>query len=359
MRGLFSRWIVVTALALFATACEQKSEDVPVPIRPVLSIIAETGSGQALGFAGVVEPRYEAELGFQVLGRMIARDVNVGDLVSEGQRLAALDPISAELAVEIAESDLASAEAQLANALASEGRVQTLLQDKTATEADFEAAQQARESAQSAKESAEANLAKAREQLSYTVLNANFGGVVTAVGAEVGQTVSAGAAVVTIARPDIREAVVDVPETAEALVRKGAKFNVALQIDPTFSVEGTVREVAPDADAATRTWRARITLDNPPRNFRIGSTIMATAVATQSNAIRLPASAIVDQGDKTLVWVVDTKSGTVATQSVKLAYRQADFATIAEGIEPGERVVTAGVHSLKEGQKIRIDGEQP
>ena len=191
------------------------------------------------------------------------------------------------------------------------------------------------------------------------MLKANFGGVVTAVDAEVGQTVSAGAAVVTIARPDVREAVVDFPESAEALVRKGAMFDVALQIDPAISVKGTVREVAPDADAATRTWRARITLDNPPQNFRIGSTITATAPAAQSNAIRLPASAILDRDDKTLVWVVDTKAGTVATQPVKLAQRQPGFALVAEGISPGARIVAAGVHSLKEGQHVRIDGEQP
>lgn len=354
-----SRWVVATALALLTAACEQKSEQAGEPIRPVLSVVAQPESGRTLGFAGVVEPRFEAELGFQLLGRMIARDVDTGDLVTEGQRLAALDPISAELAVKIAESDLTSAEAQFANAIATEERLQTLLQDKTATEADFEAAQQARESAQAARDSAEANLAKAREQLSYTVLKANFGGVVTAVSAEVGQTVSAGAAVVTIARPDVREAVVDFPESSKAMVRKGAIFDVALQIDPTISVKGTVREVAPDADAATRTWRARITLDNPPQNFRIGSTITAIAPAAQSNAIRLPASAILDRDDNTLVWVVDTKAGTVATQPVKLVERQPDFALVAEGIAAGARVVTAGVHSLKEGQHVRIDGGQP
>ena len=143
------------------------------------------------------------------------------------------------------------------------------------------------------------------------------------------------------------------------MVRKGAVFDVTLQIDPTISVKGTVREVAPDADAATRTWRARITLDNPPQNFRIGSTITATAPAAQSNAIRLPASAILDRDDNTLVWVVDTKAGTVATQPVKLVERQPDFALVAEGIAAGARVVTAGVHSLKEGEHVRIEGAQP
>ena len=191
------------------------------------------------------------------------------------------------------------------------------------------------------------------------MLKANFGGVVTAVSAEVGQTVSAGEPLVTIARPDVREAVVDFPETAQELVHKGAIFEVALQIDPAISVNGTVRQVAPDADPSTRTWRAHITLDSPPQNFRIGSTITATVPAAQSNAIRLPASAILDKDDKPLVWVVDTKAGTVATQPVKLAQRQPDFALVAEGIAPGARVVAAGVHSLKEGQQVRIDGAQP
>ena len=210
------RLFVLGFVGLALSAC-QKKEEAPPPPRPVLSIVVEPQSSLTLGFAGTVEPQYKVDLGFQTLGRVVARDVNVGDTVVEGQRLA-LDFVAAELAVRVAESDLASAQAQQANATASETRQLTLVEEKTGTQADLDAARQTRESADASVQRATANLAKATEQLGYTVLTATFGGIVTAVGAEVGQTVSAGAAVVTVARPDLRDAVVDIPDDFDALL---------------------------------------------------------------------------------------------------------------------------------------------
>src|SRR5262245_15211596 len=194
--------------------CAAESAVPPAPVRPVLSVVVTPRTGRSLGFAGTVEPRYRASLGFKVLGRIIARDANVGDVVKQGARLAAIDPLALQFAVRAAEADLASARAQFANAEAVEGRQRTLRQQGAATDATLDAAQQARDAGAAGVARAEAALAKAQEQLRDAELRADFDGVITAVDAEIGQVVSPGQSVLTLARPDVREAVVDIPDDA-------------------------------------------------------------------------------------------------------------------------------------------------
>jgi RND family efflux transporter MFP subunit len=345
------------ALLVLAAGCERHQEQAVPPIRPVLSVVVQAHSSRSLGFAGTVEPRYRASLGFRVLGRIIARDVNVGDTVTKDQRLAAIDPVALELAVRAAEADLANALAQLANATATETRQQILLTQNTTTTAQFELAQQAREAAAASVARARASLSKAREQLGYAELRAEFDGVVTGIEAEVGQVVSAGQTVVTIARPDIREAVVDIPEDVDDSLQPGTRFDVALQIDPAIRAAGRVREIAPQADPATRTRRVRITLDDPPANLRLGTTVTATLTTPAKTEIELPASALSESDGKPMVWVVDPSSRTVSSREVRVARRDGGRVQIADGLAPGTRVVTAGVRSLTPGQQVKIPEE--
>lgn len=351
---------VILALA-FAGAlggCQKRQAEPPAVVRPVLSMVAVAQPRGAAEFAGTIEPRYRSSLGFRVLGRMIARDVNVADTVQKGARLAALDPLALELAVRSARADVSNAAAQLENATGVETRQRTLLQQNTIPQAQFETAQRAREAAAAALARARANLAKAEEQLDYTQLRADFDGVVTAVEAEVGQVVQPGQTIVTLARPDIREAVIDLPEDVNGALKPGARFEVALQLDPSVRATGSAREIAPQADPATRSRRVRITLDNAPPSFRLGTTVTAVMAAPESPAmIELPTSALLERDGKTLVWVVDEAARTVSVREIKVANRNDGSARVAGGLFPGTRVVTAGVNSLIEGQAVKIQKE--
>ena len=269
----------LSMIGLLAACQEEHHAEAPAP-RPVLTVVAAPQTARTVGFAGTVEPRYKSDLGFRVLGRVISRDVNVSDVVRKGQRLATLDPLTYQLAVRSAQADLVSATARLENAAATESRQRTLLQQNITTQAQYDAAKQARESAEAGVTSARANLDKAEEQLGYAELRAEFDGVVTATEAELGQVVQPGQTVVSVARPDIREAVVDLPESIGRDLRPGARFDIALQVDPSVRAAGSVREIAPQADPATRTRRVRITLDNPPESFRLGTTITASVTTT-------------------------------------------------------------------------------
>jgi RND family efflux transporter MFP subunit len=251
---------------------------------------------------------------------------------------------------------VSSGQAQLTNATAAENRQRTLFEKEATSKAAFETVEQTRAAAQASLVRAQANLTKAREQLGFAQLKAEFSGVVTAVGAEVGQIVSPGQMVVTVARPDIREAIIDVADDFAGSLRIGEAFTVRLQLDPSIHAEGKIREIAPQADPATRTRRVRITLDNPPETFRLGTTV-TTAIASRHLALRLPASAILSRGGKTMVWLVDPSDSTVMLREIQSAPDDSGGVRVIAGLDAGARVVTAGVHSLAEGQKVRIDQE--
>ncbi len=323
------------------------------PIRPVLTMIATPQSGPADSYTGTIEPRYRTDLGFRVLGRIVTRDVNVGEFVKAGQRLAALDPEVLEIAVRSQKATLSSAIAQRVNSETNLKRQTDLMQRKITSQAAFDAAKQANEAALAEVTRAEEALAKATEQLSYAALTADMNGVVMGVYAETGQTVAAGQSVITIANPDLREAVVDLGEEVAAALTIGDEFRVILQVSANVETTGEVREIAPQADAATRTRRIRIALREPAEAFRMGATISAIPKVVLQDQIRVPASALLEEGGQTFVWVVDQANKQVHRKQVGVFSRDESGAQIEKGIQAGEYVVTAGVHSLKEGKSIR------
>jgi len=328
-------------------------------VRPVLSAVAQQQTSALHAFAGTIEPRYTANLAFRVLGRVIERDVKAGDNVKKGARLAALDPVPLDLAVKDARAGLANAEARLANALATERRRRTLLEEGHVPPQQLEAAEQARQAAEAAVTQARSALDKAIEQRSYAELSAEFDGVVTAVDVEVGQVVTAGQPVITVARPDVREAVIDVPDDVAANLREGSPFEVALLIAPSQRVSGQVREIAPRVDPLTHSQRVKIALDSPPDDFRLGTNITAYATAQTASQISIPAAALFEQDGKQRVWVVDPAAKTVSPREVMIQSRDSKTAFLKAGLEPGDRVVTAGVHSLVSGQSVKIPEEAP
>lgn len=333
------------------------SAPVAPAVRPVLSVVVEPAAPQQADFAGVIEPRYQTERAFQVLGRIVARPVDVGDTVVKGQAIAEIDPLTYQLAVRADEADLASAKAELEKTAARRGRVQSLVARGVSPQSELDSAEEAAASAAAAVQVAAAQLAKAKEDLGYTKLTADMDGIVTRVSAEVGQMAAPGKTVMTLARTDIREAVVDVPEDVARALAPGAAFEIRLQSDRAVATAGSVREIAPQADAATRLRRVKITLDRPAAPFRIGATVTATpaAAAAGPSLLELPATAIFERDGATRVWIVDGASKRVRSAVVDVAAGNGGTVRIARGLAAGDRVVIAGVNSLAEGQAVQID----
>jgi RND family efflux transporter MFP subunit len=350
------RYLIVAgtiASALAMAGCKQEAT-APEPIRPVLSTVIEPATPDSTAAVGTVQPRYETNLGFRVLGRLIARPVNVGDLVAEGQTIAAIDPTALELAMQSAKADLTKAQALLENAIGTEERKRILIKTDATSKQTLDDAEQVRAGAQASTARARANLTKAIEQLGYARVKADFAGVVTAVGAEVGQVVSPGQNVVTVARPDVREAVVDIGADFPVPLVVGLPFTVSLQLLPAVQVQGQIREIAPQADQVTRMRRVRIALNDPPESFRLGSTIIAKLSSVRGSVLRVPASAVLKKGAETFVWVTDPATSTVSLRKVDLSEDEAGI-RVTGGLSVGERIVTAGIHSLKPGQQVRTE----
>jgi RND family efflux transporter MFP subunit len=325
------------ACALALAGCQQETM-APEPVRPVQSVLLEADHADDAVAVGVVEPRYKTNIGFRVLGRLTARPVYVGDLVNEGQTVA-------------------KAEAQFATVRATEERQRTLITTDATTKQTLDNAEQARAGAEATVAHAQANLTKAIEQLGYSQIKADFAGVVTAVGAEIGQVASPGQSVVTIARPDVREAVVDIGQDFPVPLEVGLPFTVSLQIAPAVQVQGSIREIAPQADPVTRLRRVRIALSNPPEGFRLGATVTAKLDKGQARILRLPASAVLVKDGANFVWTVDQHDSTASLQKIDVIADQVG-ARVTGGLTLGTRVVTAGIHSLKQGQRVRIEQDE-
>lgn len=337
------------------SACQPAPDNsgVAEPPRPVLTKTMAFESVAADRFAGDVVARYETALGFRVLGRVISRSVEVGDSVSQGQQIAQLDSAEQELALRTAEANVAAAQAQLENLIVIEQRQQTLLSQNNVSAAVFESAQQSRRAGESFLAQAEAQLTRAQEQFDNTTLRAESAGLVTAVLVEPGQTIAIGQAVATMVQPDIREAVIAVIESEARTLGIGDAFTVTKQLDPSLSVPGVVREVSPQADSATRTVTVRIAMDDPSGKFRLGSTIFAIRSAADRQFLVVPAAAVLADDEGTSVWVLEPNGDTVARRPVVVEPQPSGAFVVSEGLDAGDVVVTAGVNSLTEGQKVR------
>ncbi|WP_449410909.1 efflux RND transporter periplasmic adaptor subunit [Methylobacterium komagatae] len=356
MNRLHPAALALAALALGACKPTEETHEA-APVRPVLTQVAQPSDSVTFGpFAGTVEPRYQSQLGFQIPGRMVARDVTMGDLVKQGQRLAALDPVVSRFDLTRAEADLADARGQAENAMAAEARTRRLLAGNAVSQAALDQAVAKRDTTQARLSQAEASLQKARDQMGYTELKAEFDGVVTQRLAEVGQVLSAGQGVVTVARPDARDAVVDIPEDLVGAMPANGLFTVSLQSAPEITARGRVRETAPFAETSTRTRRIRMTLEDPNPAFRLGATITVSLSRAKPRNFVLPATALLYEGERRSVWVVaaDGKSVTRRDVTIGRPPENPDDIAVTDGLKPGERVVVAGVHSIRDGQAVRL-----
>jgi len=343
------------SIGLVLSACS-KSEPPPEAVRPVLSIKVQALNEEDLGrFAGSIQARYETDTGFRVGGRIASRNVDVGAEVEKGTLLATLDPSDQQNQLRSAQGDLAKVQAQLINAKASALRQQALFDRGVGAQAQLDEATTDLKTTQASLDQARAAVNQSKDQLGYTELRADHKAVVTAWSAEAGQVVSAGQQVVTLAQPDIKEAVIDLPDTLVDQLPSDVVFLVAVQLDPSIHTTAVIREIEPQAQSATRTRRARLTLAETPPEFRLGTAISVTLSTAIKPRIELPTTALQEVDGKPRIWVIDVQKKTVSPRDVSVISRTGSTVVLAGGVKNGERVVSAGVNSLKPGQTVKID----
>ncbi|MDP1840056.1 MAG: efflux RND transporter periplasmic adaptor subunit [Reyranella sp.] len=340
-------------LSLTANASRVSANE-PI-VRPARVLeIAYSRQAQSLVLAGTVVPRIESTLGFRVSGKIVQRSVDVGTVVKPGDLIAQLDPADLRLAVDNARAALASAEADHVRAKADHERYQQLRGGAAFTPQTLEQRQMLAATTLARADQARSQLSSAENNLAYTELRADTGGVVTAVQAEVGQVMSQGQGVVRVARTDELEILVGVPEHRLKVVRGSAAAGFELWSDPGKRHAAQLRELSPSADPTSRTYPARFSIAQPPEFIGLGMT--ATLSFERPDAMpvaEVPLAAIFQQGTRPAVWVVDKSTGAVELRPVVIARWRNDTAAIASGVKDGELIATAGVHKLEAGQKVK------
>ena len=352
---------IFIGLATLAILPGCKDADVEkTEIRPVRTMIVDPKPiDDDREAVGEIKPRYESDLGFRVSGKVLSRTVDIGDRVKSGSVLARLDEQDFQNKLRSAEADVASAQAVLTEAQGTEDRQTQLLAKAVTTQANLDAAVKNRRAAEAQLESAKASLNLAQDQLKYAVLNADFDGIVTAVGAENGQVVNAGQMIVRLAKPNDVDAVFNISESAFRGRPTGDKVQIVVNLlsNPEVETFGVLREISPVADPKTRTFQVKVTLDNPPAAIRFGSSVRGHLRETTAPVVVLPGSALSDKGGKPAVWVFDQANSEVKLTPISVSRFEKDRIIVGEGLTKGQIVVTAGVNRLREGQKVRlVDG---
>ena len=266
--------VLVLAAASMLAACQPEVDAAPPEPRPVRTATVEKQqAGVTITLTGRIEAQDEVTLSFRIAGRIIESDLKLGDRVEPGQVLARLESQNERNALRTAQANLAAAQGQLTQARNHFERMETLLADGWTTRARFDEAKQARQSAQSQVDDAEARLKTAHDLVSFTELEADAPGTVTATGPRAGEVVQAGQMIVTLARQDGRDAVFDVPAQLIRSAPADPEITVSLTDDPAVTAAGRVREVAPQADPVTRTFEVKVGLTEPPAAMRLGATV--------------------------------------------------------------------------------------
>jgi RND family efflux transporter MFP subunit len=342
-------------VALTTVACSSKHEAVHEDTRPVRSaVVGESLGSVGATYSGEIRARFESKLGFQTSGRVVARLVEVGSRVKRGQVLMRLDPAQESLHVAAAVADVDAAKSRVAQNRVDLQRTEQLLARQFASQAELDQQKLALAQSESQLKSALAQQAIKVNQRGYTELTADRDGVVTAINAEAGQVVSPGQPVVTVAADGEREVVISIPESRVEELRRAATLQVSAWARQGKTYKGVLRELAPDTDDITRTYSARIAIKDADAALMLGMTASVRAPDVDGkSAIRLPLTAVYDRAGQTLVWVIDAKTSQVATRPVTLGSAQDDSVLIASGLAAGEIVVTAGVHMLHAGQKVK------
>ena len=346
------------ALGVSALIACSKTEAPKEPLRAVKVI---TVAGSNLNVEGVysaeIRARVESRLGFQVGGKLLQRSVEPGQRVAAGQLLAQIDARDYQLAAQSAQAQLSAAQSQRDLAAAEYKRFEALKAQNFISGAELERRETALKAADASLNQAKAQAQAQSNQASYASLSASHAGVVTAVDGEVGQVVSAGQPIVRLAHDGPRDAVFAVSEQMVMGLKLGQAMQATL-LSTGQILNGKVRELAASADPVTRTFAVKLSLADST-NLPLGVTVNVHAGPTVGNAplvIKLPTSALRQEGQSTVVWVLDEATMTVNTQAVQLGMVDGNEVVIQSGLKPGQKVVSAGVHVLAPGQKVTLYG---
>src|SRR6266568_91239 len=346
--------IAVSGLAAFvpvslrtqaASAVSDPRQEAPI----VRVATAARVMGSERGFTGIIGARVQTNLGFRVAGQIVERLVNVGQPVMR------IDETDLRLALTAKRNAVVAARASVVQLEADERRYAKLMSDGWVSRQRYEQAKAASDTAEAQLAAAEAEARVAENEATYSVLVADADGTVVETLGEPGQVVSAGQTVVRLAQAGPREAVVALPETIRPTIGSMAEASVYGSDGRRYTAH--LRQLSDSADAQTRTYEARYVLDGDAAAAPLGATVTVRLASQASQPeIQVPLGAVLDDGRKTGVWVLDSATSTVRFRPVKLVRVSGETAVIS-GLSFGDPIVSLGAHLLQEGARVRTASE--
>ena len=353
--------LLLSLMGITAIAACSKTETAPDPVRAVRTLtVSPQTAGGAYEYAAEVRARTESRLSFRVAGKMLKRSVDLGDTVKRGQVLAQLDPQDLRLGQDSARAAVVLAQATFDQNSADYKRYKDLSDQGFIGAAELERREWNVKTARAQLDQAKAQSSVQGNQAAYATLVADASGVITGVDLEPGMVAAAGTPVLRLAHDGPRDVVFSVPEDkvglVKALAAQPGRFKVRLWGATAEPLAATIREVSAAADPATRTFLIKADIGNAVgAGVRLGQTATVLMELPQTAGVtKLPLSALREERGRSTVWLVDRASMTVKSQEVKLAGADGNDAVITAGLSPGQVVVTAGVHVLNPGQKVKF-----
>ncbi|ADV26292.1 efflux transporter, RND family, MFP subunit [Pseudoxanthomonas suwonensis 11-1] len=345
---------VLAALAAIALVGCGNGEDQAPAARPVWVVQPQAAGGAAgLAFPGEVRAREESPLSFRIGGELVARRVDAGARVAEGQVLAELDPGDQALQAQAAQAQLAAAEAERVRAKGDLDRYAKLVEQQLVSRSAYEGQAAAYKAAAGQADAARAQWEVTRNQSGYTTLRAPHAGVIASRQAEVGQVVGAGQTIFVLAADGGREIAIDLPEDRVGQFKVGDAAEVELWSRPGQRLPARIRELAPAADPQTRSYAARVALDEAVA----GDVVLGQSARVflgRGNAgagLQVPLSALQQAEDgKPVVWVV--REGRAVRVPVEHGTLGSEYVDVRGDLRAGDWVVAAGGHLLREDEEV-------
>jgi RND family efflux transporter MFP subunit len=345
-------------------ACSPEAPPPEPELRPVrVKVVSSVDAGRRRSFSGTCQPAVEPKLSFKVGGNIARRPVNMGDRVRRGTLIAELDPSDYQLQAEEAAAALRRAEAEARNAEASFERIRGLYENGNASRTDFDTARAGAESALANVESVRKRLELARQQLSYTRLESPVAGAVAEVNAEVNENVDAGDAVVRLAAEGGDEVVVTVPESLIAQIRHGQAVVVRFDALPGRTFGATVTEVGVTTSTTGTAFpvKARLAEEDPMVRHGMAAELEFRFDAVSEGAhFRVPPHAVSEDRQGRFVLVVEPSGdgrGVIRRRAVEVGSLTPAGLEILEGLAEGDRLVTAGISQLEDGDAVKLPAE--
>jgi len=345
--------IIVGAILYGNNKTKVTAEDI-INVRTVT--ISMSGDTQGYTYAGEVRGRYESQLAFQVTGKIMKRNVELGSIVNTGDVLMQIDAKDIQQTVNSSSAQVASAESQLRLAESNLNRYRQLVNQGAISQSQYDQYANAYQVAVAGVQQASSQYTQGANQLDYSLLRADKPGVVSSITAEMGQVVSAGQTVVTIVQDIEREVEISIPENRIQELGNAGQIKATFWALPNVTVDGKIKTIAPMADQTTRTFKVRIRLINPPPEIKLG---MTAAIHVADNdtqqTVTIPLTAIYQDGNTPAVWVV--KDNVITLRPITTGTFGNGTIAVLSGLKQGECIVTAGVHKLTEGQKVKLGGD--